>query len=131
MKKIILLVVAFIAFSTAFAQISPDSMVNLMGKGINLGNTLENEGQDSKYLTIREFFFEDYVEAGFTNVRIPVRWHTNMLSTSPYTVDTDWMDKIEGVVDQALDKGLVVILNPISMTISIPFLSFAPRKACK
>ena len=57
------------------AQLTPAQAVAEMGRGINLGNTLEppQEGAWNNG-PAQESYFDAYVEAGFTNVRIPVRW---------------------------------------------------------
>lgn len=94
------------------AQLTPAEAIAGMGRGINLGNTLEpplegdwNNGPAS------ESYFDAYVDAGFTNVRIPVRWDKHTQEFSPYTVDGSWMDRVEEVVDWGLSRGLYVTLN--------------------
>jgi aryl-phospho-beta-D-glucosidase BglC (GH1 family) len=100
-----------ISGSVVSGQVTPWEMVARMGKGINLGNTLEapNEGDWSS--PAEGYYFHDFIEAGFTCVRIPIRWTNHMLDSTPYTVDSAWMDRVEEVIDWALDTGLVVIIN--------------------
>ena len=83
-----------------------------MGRGINLGNTLEppTEGAWNNG-PARESYFDLYREAGFTNVRIPVRWDRHTSSSVPYTVTESWMDRVEEVVDWALERDFYVTLN--------------------
>jgi endoglucanase len=88
-------------------------IVRAMGRGINLGNTLEpkDEGNWTKGVPAKEYYFDDYMAAGFTCVRIPVRWGTHMESGPSYKIDKSWMDRIEEVVDWALSRGFYVVLN--------------------
>ncbi|MEM9258071.1 MAG: cellulase family glycosylhydrolase, partial [Bacteroidota bacterium] len=95
-----------------FAQITPATAVAEMDRGINLGNTLEppREGEWNNG-PAQESYFDAYVAAGFTNVRIPVRWDQHTQSSAPYTIDAAWMDRVEEVVDWGLSRGLYITLN--------------------
>ncbi len=89
--------------------------------GWNLGNTLDATGSSDlssetswgQPLVTKELI--DYVaECGFTSIRIPVSWgkHTSGEdSDSPYTIDEEWMDRVNMIVDYAVDSGLYIILN--------------------
>ena len=46
--------------------------------------------------------------AGFNAVRIPVSWNDHMNGD---TIDSAWMDRVNEVVDYAIDNGMYVILN--------------------
>ncbi|MFK7923030.1 MAG: cellulase family glycosylhydrolase [Bacteroidia bacterium] len=94
------------------AQLSPQVAVAEMGRGINLGNTLEppTEGAWNNG-PAQESFFDTYINAGFTNVRIPVRWDQHTANTAPFSVDTSWMNRVEEVVDWGLSRGLYITLN--------------------
>ena len=87
-------------------------LIPLMLRGINLGNTLEpdDEGAWNNGLAL-EYYFDDYKAAGFTCVRVPVRWGTHTLNYPPYTVDPTWMARVEEVVNWGLDRDLYIILN--------------------
>jgi aryl-phospho-beta-D-glucosidase BglC (GH1 family) len=97
--------------SVTFGQVTPWEMVKRMGKGINLGNTLEAPNEGDWSAPAEEYYFHDFADAGFTCVRIPVRWTNHMLDSTPFTVDSAWMARVEEVIDWALDTGLVVIIN--------------------
>jgi len=98
--------------TTAAAQLTPAEAVAAMGRGINLGNTLEPPRESAwNNGPAQESYFDRYVEAGFTNVRIPVRWDEHTADTPPYAVDASWMDRVEQVVDWGLDRGLYITLN--------------------
>lgn len=61
---------------------------------------------------MKEETFDDILDAGFKSVRIPVTWADHMASESPdWEVDAEWMDRVETVVDQVLERGFYAILN--------------------
>ncbi len=94
------------------AQVTPLLASQQMGRGINLGNTLEPELEGGwNNGPAQEVYFDQIKEAGFTNVRIPIRWDKHTASSSPFTVDLAWMDRVEEVVDWALERDLWVVLN--------------------
>lgn len=99
----------------------------LMGNGINLGNTLEacdnNVGikmnAPLSYEThwgqpkTTQAMIDGMKAAGFDTIRIPVAWMTNAthLYEGDYTIDADYMDRVEEVVRYARKAGMYVIIN--------------------
>jgi len=91
-----------------------------MGLGWNLGNTFDacgdwipggvstHETAWGSPITTRPMF-ENLRDMGFRSVRIPVAWSN--LMKEDYTISTLWMDRVEEVVNYALDSGLYVVLN--------------------
>lgn len=111
MKLLQLLLVIFMATSLS-AQLTPFEALEGMGRGINLGNTLEPPQEGSwNNGPAEEAYFDGYVAAGFTNIRIPVRWDQHTQNGAPYNVDAAWMDRVEQVVDWGLSRGLYITLN--------------------
>ena len=83
-----------------------------VGTCVNLGNTLEPEQEGSwGGAPATQQDMERIAAAGFDTVRIPVRWHNKSQSTPPYTVDPEWMNRVQQIVDWALAADLNVILN--------------------
>lgn len=99
----------------------------LMGNGINLGNTLEACDNNVGIKTNTPLSYEthwgqpkttqamiDGMKAvGFDTIRIPVAWMTNAthLYEGDYTIDADYMDRVEEVVRYARKAGMYVIIN--------------------
>lgn len=97
--------------------------VGCMGAGINLGNTLDSTGlreyrpeaDDLEYETYwgnpraDAETFQAMKAAGFGTVRIPVTWEDHLDET--YHISDVWMDRVQEVVDMALDADLYVILD--------------------
>ena len=108
--------------STFDDKITTDQLVDSMGLGWNLGNTLDafdtaikgNSGVESETfwgnpLTTEEMF-ATIAKKGIKTIRIPVTWHTHLVDTK-YTIDPDWMRRVKTVVDWAIKHGFYVIIN--------------------
>jgi aryl-phospho-beta-D-glucosidase BglC (GH1 family) len=95
------------------AQLTPQEAVLLMNRGINVGNSLDAVPTETSWgnQPIREYYFDDIKDAGFSCVRIPVTWNHHVANTSPYTIDSLWLDRVDTVVTWALKRGLFVTLN--------------------
>ncbi|MEM1508584.1 MAG: glycoside hydrolase family 5 protein [Thermofilaceae archaeon] len=80
-------------------------------KCINIGNALEApvEGQWGVY--IRDEFLKIIREAGFEAVRIPIRWSSHAEKNPPYAIDEKFFQRVDHVIDKALEQGLYVIIN--------------------
>jgi endoglucanase len=82
-----------------------------IGRGVNFGNMLEAPTEGAWGLTVTDDFIEKAAAAGFTAVRLPVRWSNHASATAPFIIDSVFMNRVASVVDKLLGKGLVVILN--------------------
>jgi endoglucanase len=128
MKTLLLSVFGLIA--TAFSAIADDGPQ--LGRGINLGNYLEapSEGAWTGGRTLQESDFANIKQAGFTFVRVPIRWaaHFGYSGNTPHTggnfpyveekmqqkgmaIDSQFLARIDWVVAQAEKNGLIAILD--------------------
>lgn len=82
-----------------------------LGRGINIGNALEAPKEGEWGVTVKEDFFRLIKEKGFNSVRIPVRWSNHAALDGPYQIDTAFFKRIDEVIDQALSRGLAVVIN--------------------
>jgi len=103
-------------------------LTRMMGNGTNLGNTMEacdtrymNTGDAPEHyetlwgqpVTTKEMI-QGLKDAGFDTIRIPVAWMTNathLWDQGDYTIDTAYMDRVEEIVNMALDADMFVIVN--------------------
>lgn len=92
--------------------LSSVELTQQMGTGWNLGNSLEAIGGETAWgnpPTTPELI--DAVKAaGFDNIRIPVAWSV-FSDEQNYVIDSDWMARVEEVVNYALDADLYVMMN--------------------
>ncbi|MCL2632891.1 MAG: cellulase family glycosylhydrolase [Oscillospiraceae bacterium] len=58
---------------------------------------------------IEKWHFEAFAEKGLDHVRIPITWELHMDENR--NINQDWMDRVQEVVDWALEAGLIVIIN--------------------
>ncbi len=87
--------------------------------GWNLGNTLDATGAGNSLSaetywgnpkTTQEMF-DAVAGQGFRAVRIPVTYAEHMGKAPDYKIDTKWLDRVQEVVDYALNAGLYVLLD--------------------
>ncbi len=101
--------------SSQAAQIAADIRV-----GWNLGNTLDcyDDKNKTKPENLETYWGNvkttkamiDTVKAkGFNAIRIPVSWGNHMDGSG--TIDSAWMDRVQEVVDYAVENDLYIILN--------------------
>lgn len=108
-------------------DLTATEVIRLMGNGINLGNTLEAYNHKSyvelgvdptsfetlwgQPVTTRDMI-DDMKAMGFDTLRIPVAW-TNGINyeSGDYTIDERLMNRVDEVVNYALDADMYVILN--------------------
>lgn len=82
-----------------------------LGHGINLGNALDAPAEGDWGVTLKEEYFQWIADSGFATVRIPVRWSAHAMPESPYTIDAEFLKRVQWAVDLALEKDLNVIVN--------------------
>ena len=94
--------------------------VQKMKIGWNLGNTFDatRDGFTGDEMSIESYWVgvkttEEMIaavrDAGFQTLRVPVSWHNHV--DADFTVSRAWLDRVQEVVDYAIDRGMYVILN--------------------
>lgn len=96
-------------------------ITQMMGKGWNLGNTLDADGGNKKDVYSQERswgnpqvtkeLIDGVKAAGFTTIRIPVTWYRHIDKGNNYQIDEEFMARVKEIVDYAYDNDLFVILN--------------------
>ncbi|WP_084708833.1 cellulase family glycosylhydrolase [Siansivirga zeaxanthinifaciens] len=126
---------------TAIAQISPQDMVNKMGRGINMGNVMSAPVEGNWAPAFTESYFQDIALAGFKTVRIPIDFFGNRTSgdtsiysknegsfasytgtAADYVVSSAYLDRVEQVINWGLNQNLVVILDFHGSTLKNEFI---------
>ena len=82
-----------------------------LGRGINFGNMLDAPNEGDWGLTVRPDFLDAVTQAGFQTVRLPVRWSNHAATKPPFRLDVAFTNRVEGIVDKLLVKGVYVVLN--------------------
>ena len=96
-------------------------IVEMMGFGWNLGNTLDATGGNTADVTAQEQSWGNakitpelmvrVKEAGFDTIRIPVTWYRYTSDDGTYTIREDFLQHVREVVEWAREADLFVILN--------------------
>lgn len=100
--------------TTSFTPITAFNAFAALTPGWNLGNSLESLSNEDSWNKppVTSDTFDDVLARGFKSVRIPVTWFGHIhVDSSPWTIDTTWLDRVEAVVDQVLDRGFYAIIN--------------------
>ncbi|MGN0586983.1 MAG: glycoside hydrolase family 5 protein [Oscillospiraceae bacterium] len=108
-------------------ELTATEVIKLMGNGINLGNTMEAYGHENyvksgadptsfetlwgQPVTTKEMI-EDMKAMGFDTLRIPVAWTNGInFESGDYTIDERLMNRVDEIVNYALDADMYVIIN--------------------
>jgi endoglucanase len=86
-------------------------MKPVFGRGVNMGNALEAPKEGAWGVTLKDRYFADIAQAGFNNVRIPVRWSTHADPKPPYRIDPKFFARVDWAVQEALQRRLLPVLN--------------------
>ena len=96
-------------------ELSAIQLVNDMGAGWNLGNSLdcntpyEETGWGNPRTT--KDMIDAIADAGIKTLRIPVSWDGHYSDAASHTINPVFMDRVETVVNYALANDMYVILN--------------------
>ena len=107
--------------STMLTGKTATEIVEMMGFGWNLGNTLDATGGNTADVTAQEQSWGNakitpelmvrVKEAGFDTIRIPVTWYRYTSDDGTYTIREDFLQHVREVVEWAREADLFVILN--------------------
>ena len=117
--RCLLIVVLFLSACSNLSTVPPTpeppldafTMNQRLARTVNMGNALEAPNEGEWGVTIKDEYFQWIHEAGFTAVRLPVRWSAHALTDAPYTIDSAFLQRVDWVINQALTQGLAVVLN--------------------
>ena len=95
-------------------------VVQEMGLGINLGNTMEVSGMYlgsvQAYETgwgspvVTQPMIQGYADSGFGVLRVPVAW-SNLMEARTYKINPDYIARVKEILGWALDADMYVIMN--------------------
>ncbi len=83
----------------------------LLARSVNLGNALEAPHEGEWGVTLQTEYFQLIKSAGFTAVRIPIKWSGHAMATAPYTIEPSFFARVDWAVAQALTQGLAPVIN--------------------
>lgn len=109
-------------------ELTSVELAYMMGNGINLGNTMEACNNETGHITDDTTYYEQMwgapittqesidgmKAAGFDTLRLPVAWMTNATDlgkTGDYTISEAYLNRVEEIINYALNADMYVILN--------------------
>lgn len=104
-------------------DISSIELIKEMKIGWCLGNTFDGGGKGNKGASPRTIetawgnpettkeMIDEVVKGGFNIIRIPVTWDWSTGAAPDYKISDAWMNRVQEVVDYAVDNDVFVILN--------------------
>lgn len=100
-----------------------ENLMSVMGLGWNLGNQLETSNWKETETTVSgcetsagnavatQTTFDGLKSYGINTVRVPVAWSNLMAKDGTYTLNEDLMNRVEEVINYALNDEMYVIIN--------------------
>jgi endoglucanase len=92
-----------------YATLGETSLASL--HGVNLGNMLEAPKEGAWGVSVHEEYFPIIRQAGFSIIRVPIRWAAHVGPAPGYTIAPTFFSRIDWVVAQAEKNGLLAILD--------------------
>lgn len=104
-------------------DISSIELIKEMKIGWCLGNTFDGGGKGNKGASPRTLetawgnpettkeMIDEVVKGGFNIIRIPVTWDWSTGAAPDYKISDAWLNRVQEVVDYAVDNDVFVILN--------------------
>ncbi|MEM6900127.1 MAG: glycoside hydrolase family 5 protein [Pseudomonadota bacterium] len=87
---------------------SPDMPIS---KCINIGGALEAPREGDWGYRVRKEDLRRIARAGFDTIRLPVAWSYHSSPRPPHRIDRSFQARVDEVIRDALDEGLMVILD--------------------
>lgn len=82
-----------------------------LGRGMSLGSALEAPHEGDWGVVLKSTYFNVIHDAGFSSVRIPIRWSTHALKEAPYTISPQIFARVDWAIKQALSLGMSVVID--------------------
>lgn len=113
MIRVISLAALVLLPAVAVAQQWPDAATvnSRLGRGINLGNALEAPKEGDWGMRIEDEYLKAISDAGFSSVRVPVKWSAHAAKDAPYAIDPKFFERVDHVIRQCGTYRLHVVLN--------------------
>ncbi|MFA5874036.1 MAG: glycoside hydrolase family 5 protein [Anaerolineales bacterium] len=99
------------SFATSVSQADIFAANQRLTRTVNLGNALEAPYEGEWGVTLQEEYFQTIANAGFTAVRVPIRFSAHADEKPPYTLNSVFLARVDWAVQNAIKNGLVAILD--------------------
>ena len=79
--------------------------------GISIGNALEAPREGDWGVTVKENYFNAIREVWFNSIRFPICWSAHALTEKPYTIDPNFFNRMDKLIEQAMLREVVIIIT--------------------
>jgi endoglucanase len=88
------------------------AMLKKLGRGINFGNILEASPVEGSWgVSLSDELFDKAKEAGFSTIRLPVRWSNRAAANAPYTIDDAFFQRVDYAINAAVSRDMNIVVN--------------------
>jgi len=111
---LILVVTGFPIYAMKTSGSKPADIYTVNGylsRTINIAFTFDAPKEGDWGHTLQATDFKLIKEAGFTAVRLPIRWVSRMNTEPPFTIDPQFLARIDWAIGEALKNHLAIILD--------------------
>jgi endoglucanase len=91
--------------------LDPFQQNQCLARSVNLGNALEAPNEGEWGVTLQTEYFQLIKDAGFTAIRIPIKWSGHASPAAPYTIQSSFFARVDWAVAQAISRGLAAVIN--------------------
>ena len=96
---------------SAWSQADPFAQNQRLSRGINIPGVFDRSGAEVPDPPMKPEYFKEIKDAGFSNVRLVIRWSSYSQSASPFRIDPTFLKKVDWTVQQCLANRLAVVLD--------------------
>ena len=82
-----------------------------LGRGVNLGNILEAPQEGAWGLRLSDVLFDAARATGARTIRLPVRWSAHAAATRPFTIDPQFLLRVDYAISAALSRGMRIVID--------------------
>ena len=110
-RLLALAALAGLSAMAGFPQSDPFAQNRRLGRGINIPGVFDLGGATVPEPPMKPEYFRKIKDAGFTNVRLVIRWSSYSQQEPPFGIDSGFLKKVDWAVDQSIAQGLAVVLD--------------------
>jgi endoglucanase len=83
----------------------------LLAKSVNIGNVFDTPKEGIQGNAFQDEYLQAAKKAGFTAIRLPIRWDARAPLTAPFTIQEKFLQRIDHVVQLALKEKIAIIID--------------------
>jgi endoglucanase len=83
----------------------------LLAKTVNIGNVFDTPKEGIQGNAFQDEYLQAAKKAGFTAIRLPIRWDARASLSEPFAIQDKFMQRIDHVVQLALQEKMAIIID--------------------